>query len=58
MEEAIRLKERGVATEVVVVSIGFKQAQEILRTALAMGAEPMSRPWPGRRGRPSTGWRG
>ncbi len=39
MEEAIRLKEKGVATEVVVVSIGVKQAQETLRNALAMGAD-------------------
>jgi electron transfer flavoprotein beta subunit len=39
VEEAIRLKEKGVATEVVVVSIGVKQAQETLRTALAMGAD-------------------
>ncbi|WP_348670972.1 electron transfer flavoprotein subunit beta/FixA family protein [uncultured Paracoccus sp.] len=39
VEEAIRLKEKGVASEVVVVSIGVKQAQETLRTALAMGAD-------------------
>ena len=39
VEEAIRLKEKGVATEIVVVSIGVKQAQETLRTALAMGAD-------------------
>jgi electron transfer flavoprotein beta subunit len=39
VEEAIRLREKGVATEVVVVSIGVKQAQETLRTALAMGAD-------------------
>ena len=39
VEEAIRLKEKGLATEVVVVSIGVKQAQETLRTALAMGAD-------------------
>ncbi len=39
VEEAIRLKEKGVATEVVVVSIGVRQAQETLRTALAMGAD-------------------
>ncbi len=39
VEEAIRLKEKGVATEVVVVSIGVKKAQETLRTALAMGAD-------------------
>lgn len=39
VEEAIRLKEKGVASEVVVVSIGVKQAQDVLRTALAMGAD-------------------
>ena len=39
VEEAIRLKEKGIATEVVVVSIGVKQAQETLRNALAMGAD-------------------
>ncbi|GGE09248.1 electron transfer flavoprotein beta subunit [Gemmobacter megaterium] len=39
VEEAIRLREKGVATEIVVVSIGVKQAQETLRTALAMGAD-------------------
>ena len=39
VEQAIRLKEAGQADEVVVVSIGVKQAQETLRTALAMGAD-------------------
>jgi len=39
VEEAIRLKEAGSASEIVVVSIGVKQAQETLRTALAMGAD-------------------
>jgi len=39
VEEAIRLKEAGKAEEVLVVSIGVKQAQETLRTALAMGAD-------------------
>ncbi|MBV0890792.1 electron transfer flavoprotein subunit beta/FixA family protein [Paracoccus sp. Z118] len=39
VEEAIRLKEKGVATEIVVVSIGVKQAAETIRTALAMGAD-------------------
>ena len=39
VEEAIRLKEKGIAAEVIVVSIGVKQAQETLRTALAMGAD-------------------
>jgi len=39
VEEAIRLKEKGTVTEIVVVSIGVKQAQDTLRTALAMGAD-------------------
>jgi electron transfer flavoprotein beta subunit len=39
VEEAIRLKEKGVATEIIAVSIGPQQAQETLRTALAMGAD-------------------
>ena len=39
VEEAVRLKEKGVATEVVIVSIGPAQAQETLRTSLAMGAD-------------------
>lgn len=39
VEEAVRLKEKGVATEVVAVSIGPTQAQEQLRTALALGAD-------------------
>ena len=39
VEEAIRLKEAGKADEIVAVSIGVKQAQETLRTALAMGAD-------------------
>jgi electron transfer flavoprotein beta subunit len=39
VEEAIRLKEKGVATEIVVVSVGPAKAQETLRTALAMGAD-------------------
>jgi electron transfer flavoprotein beta subunit len=39
VEEAIRLKEQGVATEIVVVSVGPAKAQETLRTALAMGAD-------------------
>jgi electron transfer flavoprotein beta subunit len=39
VEEAVRLKEAGIATEVVVVSLGVAQAQETLRTALAMGAD-------------------
>ncbi|SFA90116.1 electron transfer flavoprotein beta subunit [Poseidonocella pacifica] len=39
VEEAIRLREKGAATEIVAVSIGVKQSQETLRTALAMGAD-------------------
>src|SRR5476649_1792346 len=39
VEEAVRLKEKGIATEIVVVSVGPLQAQETLRTALAMGAD-------------------
>jgi electron transfer flavoprotein beta subunit len=39
VEEAIRLKEKGAAEEIIVVSIGVKPAQETLRTALAMGAD-------------------
>src|SRR6202011_2647267 len=39
VEEAVRLKEAGVATEVIVVSAGTPQSQEVLRTALAMGAD-------------------
>jgi len=39
VEEAIRLKEKGVATEIVAISIGPAKAQETLRTALAMGAD-------------------
>ena len=39
VEEAVRLKENGVATEIVAVSVGPQQAQEQLRTALALGAD-------------------
>ncbi|GHD20803.1 electron transfer flavoprotein subunit beta/FixA family protein [Tianweitania populi] len=39
VEEAIRLKEAGKAEEIIVVSVGPQQAQETLRTALAMGAD-------------------
>ena len=39
VEEAIRLKEKGQATEIVVVSVGPAQAAETIRTALAMGAD-------------------
>ena len=39
VEEAIRLKEKGIATEIVVVSVGPAKAQETLRQSLAMGAD-------------------
>ncbi len=39
VEEAVRLKEKGIAKEIVVVSIGPAQAQETIRTGLAMGAD-------------------
>ncbi|HVZ08694.1 electron transfer flavoprotein subunit beta/FixA family protein [Rhodopila sp.] len=39
VEEAVRLKEKGVATEIVAVSLGVAQCQETIRTALAMGAD-------------------
>src|SRR6202050_5185302 len=39
VEEALRLREKGKATEVIAVSIGPQQAQETIRTALAMGAD-------------------
>jgi electron transfer flavoprotein beta subunit len=39
VEEAVRLKEKGVATEVVAVSCGTAASQETLRTALALGAD-------------------
>ena len=39
VEEAVRLKEKGVANEIVAVSIGPKEAQEQIRTALALGAD-------------------
>jgi len=39
VEEAIRLKEKGVATEIIAVCIGPKSAQEQLRTAMALGAD-------------------
>lgn len=39
VEEAVRLKEAGVVKEIVAVSVGPKQAQETIRTALAMGAD-------------------
>ena len=39
VEEAVRLKEQGIATEIIVVSIGVTQCQETIRSALAMGAD-------------------
>src|SRR6476469_7435247 len=39
MEEAVRLKEKGIATEIVAVSCGVTAVQETLRTALAIGAD-------------------
>jgi electron transfer flavoprotein beta subunit len=39
VEEAVRLKEKGAATEIVVVSVGTATSQETIRTALAMGAD-------------------
>ncbi|WP_306566730.1 electron transfer flavoprotein subunit beta/FixA family protein [Aquabacterium sp.] len=39
VEEAVRLKEQGIVTEVVAVSCGVAQSQEVLRTALAIGAD-------------------
>lgn len=39
VEQAVRMKEAGVVTEIVVVSIGAPQSQETLRTAMAMGAD-------------------
>jgi electron transfer flavoprotein beta subunit len=39
VEEAVRMKEKGTASEVIAVSIGVQQAQETIRTALAMGAD-------------------
>lgn len=39
VEQAVRMKEAGIVTEIVVVSIGIQQCQETLRTAMAMGAD-------------------
>src|ERR1700727_2720285 len=39
VEEAVRLKEKGVATETIAVTFGVTQAQETLRTAMAMGID-------------------
>ena len=39
VEEALRLKEKGIASEVIAISIGVTQVQETIRNALAMGAD-------------------
>ena len=39
VEEAVRLKEKGIATEIIAVAVGPKEAQEQIRTALALGAD-------------------
>src|ERR1035437_6837260 len=39
IEEAVRLKEKGIATEIIAVSCGVMQCQETLRTAMAIGAD-------------------
>ncbi len=39
VEQAVRMKEAGIVTEIVAVSIGVQQSQETLRTAMAMGAD-------------------
>ena len=39
VEEALRLKEKGIASEVIAISIGFQEVQETIRNALAMGAD-------------------
>src|SRR5579883_2968827 len=39
VEEAIRLKEKGIATEIIAVSLGVAACAETIRTALAMGAD-------------------
>ena len=39
VEEAVRLKEKGIATEIVAISMGVAQCAETIRTALAMGAD-------------------
>ena len=40
VEEALRLKEKGIASEIIAVSIGLPEVQETIRNALAMGADP------------------
>ena len=42
VEEALRLREAGTATEVIAISVGPQQAQETIRTALAMGADAIA----------------
>ena len=39
VEEAVRLREKGIATEVVALSLGEDKSQDVLRTAMAMGAD-------------------
>src|SRR5437667_4490380 len=39
VEEALRLREKGIVSEVIAVSLGIQQCQETIRTALAMGAD-------------------
>ena len=39
VEEAVRLKEKGIVTEIVVLSIGSESSQETIRTGLAMGGD-------------------
>lgn len=39
IEEAVRLKEKGIVTEIIAVSVGVKEAQEQIRSALALGAD-------------------
>ncbi len=55
VEEALRQKEAGKATEVVIVSIGPAQASETIRTALAMA--PTAAFWSAERDRARDGWR-
>ena len=43
IEEATRLKEAGIATEVIAVSCGVAQCQDVIRTAMAIGADPTAR---------------
>ena len=45
VEEAVRLKEKGVASEIVAVSCGVAQCQETLRTAMAIGADRADQSW-------------